>query len=422
MARAKEAPKGRDDMRGGSGRQQHPTRQRRAPIALVAGGAALALALLSLTSWQGMGALGSAGGGSARPINEEPEIHAAPLAAAVSIDLCAKTGSVTMPGAVNVPIWGFALGTCGAAGPATLPGPTLDVTAGDVVTINLHNSLAQSVSLNLSGQELIPDTTGAAPAGSTSYTFTASDPGTYLYEAGLNAQIQVPMGLFGPLIVRPLVVGQAYDGADSTFDKEALLVLSEIDPALNANPNAFDMLDYAPKYWLINGKVYPNTAPISADPGDRVLLRYANAGVETHSLQAVGFHQLVYATDAQPQNAPHQAVSLTVAPGQTADTFLDAPAANPGSRFPVYSANMNVTNVNTGPGGMLTFLTINGILGMADDCVSAATMNDALLVAQVVVGLEPDIPCPGNADVNHDGQVTMSDALQIARFVVGLDQ
>ena len=41
------------------------------------------------------------------------------------------------------------------------------------------------------------------------------------------------MGLYGALVVRPATAGQAYDDAATAFDDEAVLVLSEIDPALN---------------------------------------------------------------------------------------------------------------------------------------------------------------------------------------------
>ncbi|KKL48464.1 hypothetical protein LCGC14_2325280, partial [marine sediment metagenome] len=48
----------------------------------------------------------------------------------------------------------------------------------------------------------------------------------------------------------------------------------------------------------------------------------------------------------------------------------------------------------------------------------AATIADALLIAQCVAGLTG--PCPGAGDVNGDGQVTIADALLIAQFVAGL--
>jgi len=45
-----------------------------------------------------------------------------------------------------------------------------------------------------------------------------------------------------------------------------------------ADPALFDMRDYAAKYFLFNGKAYPQTDPIVADMGPKVLLRYVNAG------------------------------------------------------------------------------------------------------------------------------------------------
>ena len=128
---------------------------------------------------------------------------------------------------------------------------------------------AEATALLFQGQAMVPDPTGVAAGGGTkTYTFTATNPGTFLYEAGLlpNAQHQVAMGLYGALIVRPADgAGQAYADAATAFDDEALLVLSEIDPALNASPiRPFDMRNFAPKYFLINGKAYPDTDPIAS--------------------------------------------------------------------------------------------------------------------------------------------------------------
>ena len=57
------------------------------------------------------------------------------------------------------------------------------------------------------GQAMVPDTAGAAAGGTKTYNFTATNPGTFLYEAGLlpNAEHQAAMGLYGALIVRPTV-------------------------------------------------------------------------------------------------------------------------------------------------------------------------------------------------------------------------
>jgi FtsP/CotA-like multicopper oxidase with cupredoxin domain len=189
--------------------------------------------------------------------------YAATCAPTVLRDLYAQTGTATLYDSISINIWGYS--TDGLA--ATLPGPVLDVNQGDCVQVTLYNvDIPESTALLFQGQELIPDTTGVAAGGTAVYTFLASRPGTFLYEAGLlpNAQHQVAMGLYGALIVRPATAGQAYDDIATTFDKESVLVLSELDTALNtvlpavpnANPGAFDMRDYNPKYLLINGKAF----------------------------------------------------------------------------------------------------------------------------------------------------------------------
>jgi FtsP/CotA-like multicopper oxidase with cupredoxin domain len=287
------------------------------------------------------------------------------VAAVVTIELCAKAGSVTMADGVSVPIWGFAVkppsvACTNASVQPQLPGPQLQVTAGDDVTVTLHNALSQAVSIVFPGQTIAPDTTGAPPGGSKSYSFAAANPGTYLYEAGTNPARQVPMGLYGALIVGSGTAGQAYASPASAFDDQAVLVLSEIDPALNANPTAFNLVNYAPKYWLINGKSYPQTAAITtgvAGADRRVLLRYLNAGLHNHTMTLLGLHQRVIAKDAFLQNYPFDAVAETIASGQTTDTVATVPMGTSG-KFGLYNRQLQVTNNGVFPGGMMTFINV----------------------------------------------------------------
>ncbi|MBW7881056.1 MAG: multicopper oxidase domain-containing protein, partial [Caldilineaceae bacterium] len=181
-------------------------------------------------------------------------------AAPVTIDLCATAGTSSLPGGGSVPIWGYVAGPC--TGTASLPGPVLQVNSGDIVTINLTNQLPVPTSLVIPGQILSASggsagllTTEAPPGGSVTYTFTAVT-GTYLYQSGSEPDRQIAMGLYGALIVNSATSGRAYSQPTSAFDSAAVLVLSEIDPNLNANPAAFNMQNYKPRYWLINGKGY----------------------------------------------------------------------------------------------------------------------------------------------------------------------
>jgi FtsP/CotA-like multicopper oxidase with cupredoxin domain len=293
----------------------------------------------------------------------------APLAA-VTIDLCAKAGTVDLPGLSGLPIWGFALkpgdAPCSDSSVAPeLPGPTLDVNEGDLVTIVLHNEVpGQNVSMLLTGQDLFPDEEGIATGGSKSYTFTADDPGTYLYESGANSSRTVPMGLYGPLIVRAGTSNQAYDDPETAYEAEAVLVLSEVDPALNANPLTFNLVDYAPKYWLINGKAYPDSSslpikPVSIGARSRLLLRYLNAGLQHHTMALLGAHQRVIAKDAYLTPFPYDVVGETIPTGGTADMIATIPStAGPGDRFPIFSRQLHLANDFSVPGGMLTFVDI----------------------------------------------------------------
>jgi FtsP/CotA-like multicopper oxidase with cupredoxin domain len=300
-------------------------------------------------------------------------------AAPVSIDLCAVTGTATMPGSVSVPIWGFVLkgsaGDCSdVQGMASLPGPVLAAAEGDNVTISVTNALPPDPTPHTDGTtdhvisfELPGATFDAGPltadVGQTvTRTFTASAPGTYLYESGGDAGRQEAMGLYGVLLVHPGTAGRAYDAAASTFDLDVTMVLSQLDPSFNAAPDTFDMNDYNATYWLINGAASPDTAGITALAGRRVLLRYVNAGYDNTSMSLLGAHEQVLARDAHLLGNPHLAVAETIPAGATEDAIVTMPATAPPTPngFPLFNRNLHVTNGSgatyVAPGGMLTFL------------------------------------------------------------------
>jgi FtsP/CotA-like multicopper oxidase with cupredoxin domain len=293
-------------------------------------------------------------------------------AAAVSINLCAVTGTATMPGAVSVPIWGFGVpvtpGDCTTA-TAGLPGPQLVVNEGDIVTVTVTNALpgTRTLSFDVPGVSFNAGPATAPAGGSVIRTFTASAPGTYLYRSGGDAGRQQAMGLHGALIVRSGTAGQAYDAASTGYDVEAPLVLSTIDPAFNAAPDTFDIHGYVATYWLINGRAYPDTAPgVTATAGQRVLLRYLNAGYDNTTMMLLGMHERVVARDARLLNNPFDANAETIPAGATEDAIATVPAGSAPSAhgFPLYNRQQHLTNgAQTGQsptpatgGGMLTFI------------------------------------------------------------------
>ncbi|MEN3305194.1 MAG: hypothetical protein V7603_1396 [Micromonosporaceae bacterium] len=293
-----------------------------------------------------------------------------------SCDLWAKTGSVVLPGAAApVPIWGFA---STSAAPATLPGPVLVVDQGDNVTITVHNGLTSALALAVPAVTgMVPDTTGAAAGAAKAYTFTASRPGTFLYEAGHTADgvRQVAMGLVGALVVRAPAVGgkpTGYGDAASAYDDEALLVLTEVDPAFNANPVGYDLRSFSAKYRLINGKAFPETDVIATDVSRKVLLRYVDAGLVPHAMSLLGVDQSVVGQDARPAAYPEGTVTVPLQPGQAVDTLVSVPAGPDGRRFALLESGGQLNNAGqrygtvvagVSPqqafGGMLTFLDTN---------------------------------------------------------------
>lgn len=220
-----------------------------------------------------------------------------------TFNLTTRWGYINLPDGTTAFMWGFSEGSK----PFQHPGPVLCVHEGDTVTVILKNAFtattpknAPAVSLVFPGQENVtangvpsqPQFSGgtmtslaqaAQPGGGTvTYSFVASKPGTFLYESGggqkasgtpspyASPQVQVRMGLFGALIVRPAMGDTfVYNRADSAFkaptaaqSSEFLVLLSEIDPYLNAKVlkgNAFNMNTYHPRYWLINGRGFPDS-------------------------------------------------------------------------------------------------------------------------------------------------------------------
>src|SRR5207244_10872524 len=118
---------------------------------------------------------------------------------------------------------GFApAGITGTCSTMQVPGPTLIVTQGQTVTVDLQNGLptaAGNTSILFPGFNVT--TTGgsaglltqeAAPGGTVRYTFVADTPGTRSYYSGTQGDLQVEMGLYGAIIVLPSAVPGACTG------------------------------------------------------------------------------------------------------------------------------------------------------------------------------------------------------------------
>ncbi len=294
-----------------------------------------------------------------------------PAAGEVTCELWAKTGTTSILGQ-SMPIWGYA---SAAGDPATAPGPVLVVTSGELVHVVLHNQLSQATALAFPSQaatSFVGGSTGGLTSGitngaQTTYTFTASRPGTFLYEAGHtpNGARQVALGMAGALVVLPANGIGAYGTVPSSYDDEAVLVLSEIDPALNrsANPATFDLRQFDARYRLINGKVFPSTDPVATGVNRTVLLRYVNVGALQHPMELLGGAQVRLAQDGHPADHPTTSLVADLAPGSTMDTLVTMPSGG-GAKLSLFEAGGHLNNNGmteadpnlVASGGMMTFL------------------------------------------------------------------
>ena len=194
-----------------------------------------------------------------------------------------------------------------------VPGPTLIVTEGDQVTVNLTNGLptpAGNTSILFPGIQVSAAggvagllTQEAAPGSSVTYTFTAPSPGTRAYYSGTQGDLQVEMGLYGVIIVLPKTIptacisglaaqnrvaashwqeadyrlaASAYDHTKTCYDREYLFQFSEMDPNIHKQALAqvtaagsctagsqgcglqVPTEPYHPAYFMINGRSMPD--------------------------------------------------------------------------------------------------------------------------------------------------------------------
>jgi hypothetical protein len=348
--------------------------------------------------------------------------------------LYAVAGSVTLPGIVApVPTWKFqADAVMPAAGQQTGTGPVLVVSSGATVTVTLDNvNVPDAVSLAIPGLAGFggPSSGVAAGGASSSYTFTASRPGTYLYEAGhtANGPRQALMGLVGALIVRPADwAGGASDlglaaAPSSTFTDEAVLVLGDLDPTFAASPLTYDLRQFKGTYRTINGKVYPATDQIPTASGDKVLLRYLNAGAVNHSMGVQGVLESVLTNDSYPSNGTRLVADM-LSPGQTEDALVTVPSEGnflvADAAGQLDSAGLTDGSGQVALGGMMTLLGTN-VTPVTDDTVgptstiTAMAPNPAKVTTPVTVNasfVDPTVDGGPNdvtaAELVIDGDVT----------------
>jgi FtsP/CotA-like multicopper oxidase with cupredoxin domain len=287
-------------------------------------------------------------------------------AAAVTYDLRADASTVTPAGsATPIPIWGFAddTGVTPGSGAVTLPGPVLRVPSGEPLTIHLTNDLPVPVSIMIPGQPHAPPpapimeggrvrsfAVEAPPGGMATYTFPSLREGTYLYQSSTNPAVQIPMGLYGALIV----------GDPPAGTTEQLLLYSELDPELNAAVAANPAGPHSPggahpRYALVNGLAYPDTPSIDVVADSSIYFRFLNAGWRTFVPTAPGIELTAVSEDGYALAWPRRMVALEFAAGKTIDALATAPDDG---TFVLFDRRLSLSNAGARPGGAMVAFQI----------------------------------------------------------------
>jgi len=356
---------------------------------------------------------------------------------AETYNLAAVEAEWTPPdSATPVSMWGYITdtGSCPGTPVAWDVGPILAVTAGQDLTINLRNCLAEDVSVFIPGQVkatnpvTFSDGQGrtrvssfdsvVAPAATGSYTWTTPKTGSFLYQSGTFVAKQVPKGLYGAVVVN---VGptEAYSGVN--FAQEVVLVYSEIDPNLdNAAAGAGEgatVNNYHPKYFLINGETYPNTANITVATGTDVLLRFINAGLQLYVPTLQGLYMNVIAEDGNLMPYPLSQYQIDLYAAKTKDVFINVGSDG---QYALYDRALHLSP-SSNNGGMLTFIQTAAldVPIAADDSYNIGAGNVLNVAAPGVLGndtgtnltaYQTGTAPPGALTMNTDGSFSYTPA------------
>ena len=244
----------------------------------------------------------------------------------------------------------------------TWPGPRLTVVEGDKVRAIFKNNLPESTGIHFHGQRLpnamdgVPHITQAPiqPGESFTYEFVAKPVGSHMYHSHHNATDQVGRGLLGAFIVQPKAEADRYEKVYRA--KQDIVWISN------------DVLGG----FTINGRGFPATAPIVANLGDTIVIRFMNEGTMTHPWHLHGTPMRVVARDGHPLgSAAFTCDTLGVNPGERWDVVIDCDA--PGA----WAFHCHILPHAEGMDGMFGMVTalvvVDPSAAVAGSAVSAST-------------------------------------------------
>ncbi|ADC52094.1 multi-copper oxidase protein family (plasmid) [Alkalihalophilus pseudofirmus OF4] len=269
----------------------------------------------------------------------------------------------------------------------SLPGQEIRVQEGDTVILNVTNSLDEPTALHLHGfpvpneMDGVPGVTQNAilPGEQFTYEYQADVPGTYWYHSHQDGSKQVGKGLYGVFIVE--------SSADKSYDVDEVIVIdewssmgtdmsemdhgdmdmgemSEMDhgdmdmsemndmdhgdmDGVASELSHADMMNEMYDTPLINGKASPAIEAIEVEEGNKVKLRFVNAGLFTQVVSIPGHSFKITHYDGQPVNGPEllNDTAFRIAPAERYEVEVEM--KNPGAWGIQVFAEENEKTLNT---------------------------------------------------------------------------
>lgn len=192
------------------------------------------------------------------------------------------------------------------------PGPTIRAKLGDTVMVDFQNMIDTPTTVHWHGLRVSNDMDGVEwvsepllPGASFTYSFTATQAGTYWYHPHLDVEHQVDLGLYGAIVIE--------DPADPVPDRELVVVWDAWAEAETADEHTAP--DPKTLLWTANGLVSPR---VELAGGEVVRVRVINASNAGYlDLSWPGLRQI--GSDQGLLPAPSEAGSTLLAPGDRAD-------------------------------------------------------------------------------------------------------
>ena len=262
-----------------------------------------------------------------------------------------------------------------------IPGPTLRLRGGDVLSVELVNSMAVPTNLHAHGLHVSPRGNGdnvfvtVDPGTSFSYEYRLPadhPPGVYWYHPHLHGMVadQIFAGLFGTIIVE--------DPEPVDVSRERIMVVS--DTTLDGSGTVAEvspmdrMLGREGDVVLVNGQSSPK---FSARPGERERWRIVNTCVARYlRLRLDGQQMQLLGMDSGRLTSPESVEELLLAPGNRADVLVTAALGESTFKTLYYDRGK-----------------MAGMMGLGQDTNSGEDQNGIALATFSVSG-EPAAPPP----------------------------